>query len=153
MNPKINRKLADSVYRDQFGAFCYAAFEILNPAQRLVPNWHIDVVCYQLERMVKGDSQKRLVINLPPRTLKSLIISVMLPAWLLGRNPGQRIICASYSEELAFKFSRDCRALIESPFFFGGYFRARGSIRKKRPSVSSRLRSGAIGWPHLWAVL
>ena len=67
--------------------------------------------------MVTGKSQPRLVINLPPRTLKSQLISVMLTAWLLGRNPGARIICASYSEELAFKFSRDTRTLMESPFF------------------------------------
>jgi predicted phage terminase large subunit-like protein len=114
---KIDRKLADSIYRNHFGAFCYAAFEILNPAQPLVPNWHIDAICYHLQRMVIDEVQRRLILNLPPRTLKTLLTSVMLPAWLLGRNPAARIICASYSEELAFKFSRDCRALMESAFF------------------------------------
>ena len=67
--------------------------------------------------MITGKRQPHLVINLPPRTLKSQLISVMLTAWLLGRKPGARIICASYSEELAFKFSRDTRTLMESPFF------------------------------------
>jgi hypothetical protein len=42
---------------------------------------------------------------------------VALPAWLLGREPGTRIICASYSDELAAKFSRDCRALLETQFY------------------------------------
>ena len=67
--------------------------------------------------MITSKRQTGLVINLPPRTLKTQLISVMLTAWLLGRNPGTRIICASYSEELAFKFSRDTRTLMESPFF------------------------------------
>src|SRR5260370_31468759 len=67
--------------------------------------------------MVPGDARKRLVLNLPPRTLKSFIVSVALPAWLLGRVPSTRIICASYSDELAAKFSRDCRALLETPFY------------------------------------
>src|SRR5262245_23007969 len=67
--------------------------------------------------MTVGESGRRLVLNQPPRTLKSYIISVCLPAWVLGRNPGARIICASYSEDLAHKFSRDCRALMESAFY------------------------------------
>jgi predicted phage terminase large subunit-like protein len=114
---KLDRKAADVVYRNHFGAFVYAAFKVINPGQTLIPNWHIDCLCYQLERMVTGQSSNRLVLNLPPRTLKSFIVSVCLPAWLLGRNPGSRIICASYAEDLANKFSRDCRALMESPFY------------------------------------
>jgi predicted phage terminase large subunit-like protein len=114
---KTERQMADVVYRNSFGAFCHAAFEVLNPAQRLVPNWHIVAVCYAIEQMVAGESEKRLVLNQPPRTLKSYIVSVCLPAWVLGRDPGARIICASYSEDLAHKFSRDCRALMESPLY------------------------------------
>src|SRR5271155_4556854 len=67
--------------------------------------------------MVTGEAKKRLILNLPPRTLKSFIASVALPAWLLGRKPSARIICASYSDELSTKFSRDCRALLETPFY------------------------------------
>jgi len=88
------RRLADAVYRSHFGAFVYAAFEALNPSQGLVSNWHIDAVCYRIQQMVIGQSRKRLVLNLPPRSLKSFIVSVCLPAWLLGRNPGARLICA-----------------------------------------------------------
>src|ERR1700687_3186991 len=101
----IERNLADAIYRTDFGAFVYRAFEALNPGQRLIPNGHIDAVCYQVEQMVKGKARKRLVLNLPPRTLKSFILSVALPAWLLGRNPATGIICASYNIELATKFS------------------------------------------------
>jgi predicted phage terminase large subunit-like protein len=114
---KADRKVADFIYLQSFGAFCYRAFEILNPGQTLIHNWHIDAVCYAIEQMVMSQGSKRLVLNQPPRTLKSHIISVCLPAWALGQNPSARIICASYSEDLARKFSRDCRALIESAFY------------------------------------
>jgi predicted phage terminase large subunit-like protein len=114
-----DRDLANAIYRIDFGAFVYRAFAAINPGQRLIANWHIDAICYHLQRMVNGEERKRLVINLPPRTLKSFIVSVALPAWLLGRDPSTRIICASYSDELAAKFSRDCRALLETPFYKG----------------------------------
>jgi predicted phage terminase large subunit-like protein len=127
---QIDRKLADAVYRSHFGAFVYTAFEALNPSQRLVPNWHIDAVCYCIQQMVTGQSRKRLVLNLPPRSLKSFLVSVCLPAWLLGRNPGTRIICASYSQDLAEKFSRDCRALLETPFYKRVFPRTRLNPKK-----------------------
>ena len=113
----IDRDLANAIYRTDFGAFTYRAFEAINPGQQVIPNWHIDAICYHLQLMVNGEARKRLVLNLPPRTLKSFIVSVALPAWLLGRAPSTRIICASYSDELAAKFSRDCRALLETPFY------------------------------------
>jgi predicted phage terminase large subunit-like protein len=114
---KIDRDLVDAIYRTDFGAFTYRAFEALNPGQRLTPNWHIDCICFQIQLMVSGEARRRLVLNLPPRTLKSFIVSVALPGWLLGRVPSTRIICGSYSDELAAKFSRDCRALLETPFY------------------------------------
>src|SRR5262245_45908034 len=131
---KTERQMADAVYRNTFGAFCHAAFEVLNPAQRLVPNWHIDAVCYAIEQLVAGESEKRLVLNQPPRTLKSYIVSVCLPAWVLGRNPGARIICASYSEDLARKFSRDCRALMESAIYRRIFPRTRLNPKKSTES-------------------
>src|SRR5215472_3773515 len=111
------RDLADVFYRNDFGAFTYEAFKALNPGQHLVPNWHIDAICYQIQQMVMGEAKKRLILNLPPRTLKSFIASVALPAWLLGRNPGSRIICASYADDLSTNFSRDCRALLGTRFY------------------------------------
>src|SRR5438270_13519582 len=127
---EFNRQMADAVFRSSFGAFCYRAFEILNPGQQLIPNWHIDSVCYTIERMIAGEASNRLVLNLPPRTLKSQIVSTCLPAWILGRKPEARIICASYSEDLAHKFSRDCRALMESTFYKRVFGRTRLNPKK-----------------------
>jgi predicted phage terminase large subunit-like protein len=124
------RKIADDVYRKSFGAFTYRAFEILNPGQKLIPSPHIDVVCYAIEQMVRGESSPKLVLNQPPGTLKSHIVSICLPAWILGKNPSVRIIAASYSEELARKFSRDTRALMETEFYKRVFRRTRLNPRK-----------------------
>jgi len=142
-----DRSVADAIYKVSFGAFCYRAFEILNPGQTLVHNWHIDAVCYAIEQMVMGQSAKRLILNQPPRTLKSHIISVCLPAWMLGQNPSARIICASYSEDLARKFSRDCRALIESAFYRRVVPRTRLNP-KKSTEPSSKPAGVDIGLRH-----
>ena len=56
-------------------------------------------------------------MTLPPRNLKSICASVAFPAWALGHDPTLRIICASYSSELAAKHARDCRAVMESPWY------------------------------------
>jgi hypothetical protein len=57
---------------------------------------------------------KRLIIAAPPRTLKSLMASAALPAYMLGRNPAARVIGISHGTDLAIKFSNDCRALVDS---------------------------------------
>jgi predicted phage terminase large subunit-like protein len=139
---KIDRKIADTIYQNSFGAFVHAAFEALYPGQRLMPNWHIDTICYAVELMVIGESRNRFVLNLPPRSLKSFIVSVCLPAWLLGRNPGEKIVCASYSRELANKFSRDCRALMGTPFYRRLFPRTRLDPKKSTEGEFETMRRG-----------
>jgi hypothetical protein len=76
----VDRELVDAMYWTDFGAFTYQAYEALNPGQPLIPNWHIEAICHRVQQMVTGDARKRLILNLPPRTLKSFIASVALPA-------------------------------------------------------------------------
>jgi hypothetical protein len=114
---KIERETLDALYRLDFGAFAYGAYEVVHPGDSLIPNWHIDCICHRLAGMASEQLPRHLVINLPPRSLKSFLVSVAFVAWMLGRNPSLRIVCASYSEDLANKFSRDCRDLMQSPFY------------------------------------
>jgi predicted phage terminase large subunit-like protein len=138
----LDRKAADALYRNHFGAFVYGAFEVVNPGLQLRPNWHIDCVCHHLQMMATGQTARRLVLNQPPRSLKSFMTSVALPAWLLGRNPSSRIICASYSEELANKFSRDCRALVDNPFYRRVFPRTRLNPKKATEGEFETTRRG-----------
>jgi predicted phage terminase large subunit-like protein len=69
-----------------------------------------------LERVRSGKT-KRLIINMPPRSLKSIVASVAFPAFVLGHDPTRRIICVSYSGDLAKKHANDFRAILESSWF------------------------------------
>ncbi len=60
---------------------------------------------------------KRLVVNVPPRHLKSLAASVALPAWLLGHDPALAVVNVTYGQELSDKFARDCRQVMTSPWY------------------------------------
>ena len=61
--PHLDRKAADTLYRNHFGAFVYAAFGVVNPGLGLRPNWHIDCVCHHLQMMVTGQNARRLVLK------------------------------------------------------------------------------------------
>jgi len=138
----IDRKTVDLLYRMNFGAFAYAAYEVVHPGEPLVPNWHIDCICHRLAGIESGHAPNRLVMNLPPRSLKSYLVSVAFVAWMLGRDPCLRIICASYSEDLANKFSRDCRALMESRFY-KRVFRTRLNPKKSTEGEFETTRRGS----------
>jgi predicted phage terminase large subunit-like protein len=104
------------ILRNDLSAFIERSFYELNPQATFVPGLYIELIASALERCRTGKT-KRLIINLPPRTLKSHAASVTFPAWLLGHDPSMQIICASYGQDLADKHARDCRTLVSSSFF------------------------------------
>src|SRR5262249_11081903 len=81
--------------------------------ESLLMNGHIEAMAYHLEKVRLGRI-KRLIINLPPRYLKSLVTSVAFPAFVLGHDPTKRLIVASYGSDLAVKLANDCRTVINS---------------------------------------
>src|SRR5438270_11013979 len=96
-----------AVLRRDLYAFTERAFYELNPTATFIPNWHIEVVTATLEACRRGEIT-RLIINQPPRSLKSLSASVAFVAFVLGHDPSAQIICASYGQELANKHALDC---------------------------------------------
>ena len=86
--------------RSDLKVFLQQAFVTIYPDKDFMDNWHIDAIVHRLELSIQGH-QPRLIINLPPRQLKSFIASVALPAFILGMDPAAKIICTSYSDELA----------------------------------------------------
>jgi len=96
--------------------FTERAFAELNPSTDLSWNWHIDAIVDRLEACRRGDI-RRLIINVPPRSLKSLCASVAFPAFLLGHDPSAQIICASYGQDLADKLARDTRTLMQAAWY------------------------------------
>ncbi len=110
------RLLFDAVLRQDLASFTAKVFHTVDPGAPYLDNWHIRLVCEHLAACARGDIT-RLIINLPPRNLKSICVSVAWPAWLLGHHPGARIMAASYSRELSIKHALDCRLVLASPWY------------------------------------
>jgi predicted phage terminase large subunit-like protein len=109
-------KTKNSRTKFNFKSFLIKCFETLNPGEPFIDNWHIDAMISALEEIEKGKI-KRLIINIPPRHLKSQLISVAWAAWLMGRNPTTRIIASSYNQALSEKHSIDCRNIIKTSWY------------------------------------
>ena len=97
-------------------AFVERSFHDLNPETEFIPNWHTEVIAEALEQC-RTSKLRRLIINLPPRSLKSHMTSIAFVAWVLGHNPAAQIICASYAQDLADKLAGDCRSLMMAEFY------------------------------------
>lgn len=106
----------EALLHTDFCAFIHRAFVELNPQTQYLPNWHIEMMAAKLEAVRRGEIT-RLILNVPPRYLKSHTASISFPAWLLGHHPAKRIFCASHSKDFAEKLARDCRRLMTSGFY------------------------------------
>jgi predicted phage terminase large subunit-like protein len=110
------RMVIDAVLRTDFYAFVQAIFPIVSGGSQLMLNWHLEAMAEALSKVIRGET-RRLIITVPPRSLKSICASVALPAFVLGLDPTARIICVSYSEGLARKHANDWRAVMRSPHY------------------------------------
>ena len=108
--------LIKAILKKDLGCFIHKVFCTINPGSEYIKNWHIDLIAEHLKAAEKGEI-KRLIINMPPRALKSVSISVAWPAWLLGQNPALRIMVASYSQILSNKLSMDTRFIMNSQWY------------------------------------
>jgi predicted phage terminase large subunit-like protein len=114
LDPKQQAFLA--AVRSDFGMFVPQAFRTLYPGKALELNWHIEAIVHALEQNLTG-IKRRLLINLPPRHLKSFLISVAWPAHLLSIDPSLKVFVISYSDELARTIARDFKRLVESDWY------------------------------------
>jgi predicted phage terminase large subunit-like protein len=116
MNAPESSLVLRALLRSDFRAFVEKCFNHLNPGQTYHDNWHVEVIAHHLKECLAG-RVKRLVILLPPRNLKSTIVSIAWPAFVLGMNPTKKFICASYSSDLANKLSNDTRSIMTSDWY------------------------------------
>jgi predicted phage terminase large subunit-like protein len=105
-----------ALMRSDFHGFIERSFYELNPDTEFMNNWHLHVIAYELEQVRLGHI-KRLIINVPPRSLKSHCATVAFPAFVLGHEPSSQIICASYAQDLSNKLAADCRMLMMSKMY------------------------------------
>jgi predicted phage terminase large subunit-like protein len=104
---KKRRDLRDKA-QDSFMAFAHHVYD------NFIEGRHHRIIAEKLERVARGEL-KRLIINMPPRHSKSEFASFLMPAWFLGRNSKLKIIQATHNTELAVRFGRKVRDLIDDP--------------------------------------
>lgn len=96
--------------------FVEQAWPVLFPSEPFIWNWHIDAVCGHLQAVSAGTIQK-LLINIPPGTMKSLLVSVLWPSWEWTRKPSLRYLCASYDQQLSIRDNVQVRNLVTSDWY------------------------------------
>jgi predicted phage terminase large subunit-like protein len=128
-----------ALLRTSFSSFVRRSFLTLNPGATFHENWHIDAILYHLE-LVRIGKIKRLIINLPPRSLKSTICSVAFPAYVLGLDPTRRIIVASYASELAAKLSNDFRTVLRSSWYRSAFSTRISELKNTEAEVMTTRR-------------
>jgi predicted phage terminase large subunit-like protein len=106
----------ETLLRQDFTTFATRCFYDLNPQTEFAMNWHVEIIAAKLTA-VRDGKIRRLIINLPPRHLKSLLASIAFPAWCLGHDPSAQILCVSYAQGLADKLARDCRSIMLNPWY------------------------------------
>ncbi len=110
------RAKIEAATRNDFLFFLRRAVKSVSPGVTYLHNWHIEAIAEYLAACERGEVT-RLIINLPPRMLKSTMVSVAWPAWLLAQRPEERIMVASYAQSLSIKHSTDCRAVMMAPWY------------------------------------
>jgi hypothetical protein len=112
LRDEINAELATRSLRQ----FVPQAWAVVEPSTPFVPGWHIDAIVEHLEAISRGQI-RNLLINVPPRHMKSLLVAVFWPAWEWIRWPERRWLFSSYGAQLSIRDSVKCRRLIESPWY------------------------------------
>ena len=110
---------------ESLSEFIRQAWHVVEPGQPYVHSWHIDFISEHLEAITDGveledgDFYNRLLINVPPGMMKSLLVGVFWPSWEWGpRNmPHLRYLCASHSQNLAIRDSTKMRRLVSSEWY------------------------------------
>ncbi|MGJ8606263.1 MAG: phage terminase large subunit [Marivita sp.] len=139
---KINdTDLLSVLLRNDLSSFIQRSFATVDPAGRYLHNWHIDAIAHQLEQVALGTT-RRLIITMPPRSLKSISASIAFVAWILGRHPTMRVLAASYSESLAEKLAFDCIKVMMSDWFRQAFPLSRIATNRSKRSDFETTRGG-----------
>jgi predicted phage terminase large subunit-like protein len=144
MTVQTDRALFNALMRRNPEVFLQKVFQVVCPGQQFVPGWYISAILYQLMRVYRGEI-KRLIIEMAPRSLKSIMTSVAFPAYVHGLDPTKKFVCYSYSGDLAAKHSNDYRFVIKHPFYKEAFPRTQISRHKDTESeIELTARGGRL---------
>lgn len=112
----IRRRRETELYKSSLMEFVKKAWPIVEPDRPFVSNWHIEELCRVLEQVTRKEL-KRVIINIPPGAMKSLLISVFWPAWMWASNPKLRVLTAAYGQHLTTRDNLRVRDIVNSPWY------------------------------------
>lgn len=112
VNYEIDKRKAENSLIE----FMKQAWDVIEPGTEYVDGWHLHAICDHLQAVSDGKI-RNLIINMPPRHCKSILVAVMWPVWTWIRHPEFRWLYASYSGNLSMRDSLKCRRLIQSTWF------------------------------------
>jgi predicted phage terminase large subunit-like protein len=111
-----DQQTLDALLRTDLSSFVEKCFAEIVQGKPYSHNWHIDAITHQLSRIQTGEL-RRLIVNIPPRHLKSLTVTSAYTAWALGHDPTKKIICVSHSKDLSRDHANDFLRIVESPWY------------------------------------
>lgn len=130
-----------ALLRRNLQPFARMAFRYLHDGRELGNEPYITYVCRLLAKA--KDDGARILLNMPPRHLKTLLGSVFLPAWLLAWNAAEKIIIVTYSEQLALNTAYLLRKVLQSPWY-RRYFSTRLADDRTRVSDFATTAGGGV---------
>ncbi len=131
------KKLLSNISREKaertLPSFIEQAWRVIEPGIDYVDNWHIHLIGEYMEAINTGQIQ-RLIINIPPRHMKSIEVTVCYPVWTWIKHPEKRFIKVSYSDSLSRKHNIIARDIINSPWYqenWGGVFKLKNDVNRQ----------------------
>ena len=131
-NPDAQRQLRTALYLKDINAFIEDAWKVIEPATPYSHNWHIDYLIEEVLSRFRNEvehvypdadwdsldeQRRRLIVNVPTRSMKTLLISVFIPLWLLLHNPSLKFATVSYAEDIAIDINVKRLQILESEWW------------------------------------
>jgi len=135
------QRILAALLREDLSSFIHKTFHTVAPARCYLHNWHIDAIAWHLSLCARGEIN-RLIITVPPRYLKSICATIAFPAWVLGHDPTQRSITASYADALAVNHARLFRMVVVNPWYQRIFPRTRIDAKKNTETEVTFTRGG-----------
>lgn len=109
-------ELEASICKDSLYEFVRMSWSIVEPDVEFVDGWHIHAICRYLEAIYNNELGD-LIINVPPRHMKSLLVDVFFPAWVWTKSPAKKFLCMSYAESTIAEHTKKCKKLVKSQWY------------------------------------